>query len=392
MKIAFVTPWFYKKNNDKYENFVFDLAEQLAKTKDFEVEVLTTCAKDENNKHNFFPEGKDIINGIKIRRFHLKNTDNYLFEEVKKQLDAGVIVDYGKEKLYILNSFNSIALTNYIKENKKSYDAFVFLDYNLGTTYFGIKNVMNRAILIPHLKKEMTMYIDIYRKRYKDVAGMIFLSNLENQLSHFIYGLSETNCIDLEEGVDTEIYGVGERFREKYGINDDYFIYRHKGEEIQEVLNYFSNYKKTEKNGIKMLLLNEKIEEVPLNIKYDVIQIDVEEEQDFYDAIDGAKFVLDSSKINDSQKEIKEVLLLGKNVVVNKNNQSKFEFAKETNAILWYSNFKEFYGVLKYVLEQDVAKKIAKCGQEYVGKNFSWDKIIKKYTDFMKDCIKTRSK
>ena len=61
-------------------------------------------------------------------------------------------------------------------------------------------------------------------------------------------------------------------------------------------------------------------------------------------------------------------------------------FCKESNGGLWFKDYFEFEGALKYLLDNtDAAEVMGINGRVFVKKSFSWDVIIEKYKKFFGD-------
>lgn len=67
-KIAFVVVRYGKDINGGAEYHCRMLAERLVN--DYDVEVLTTCVKNYVTGENEYPEGKETLNGVLVRRFY----------------------------------------------------------------------------------------------------------------------------------------------------------------------------------------------------------------------------------------------------------------------------------------------------------------------------------
>ena len=66
-KIAFVVIRYGREINGGAEYHCRMLAERLAG--DYDVEVLTTCVKNYVTGENEYPEGEEMLNGVRVRRF-----------------------------------------------------------------------------------------------------------------------------------------------------------------------------------------------------------------------------------------------------------------------------------------------------------------------------------
>ena len=194
------------------------------------------------------------------------------------------------KRLCVLNSeemVNSPNLYRYIRENQKNYDLLVFIPYLFGTTYYGVQECMDKAVMIPCFHDEGYLYLKRFQEVYSKVAGMIFHAQPEADLVEKVYDLSQVDAQVLGEGVYTEYEYNGDRFREKYGINDPYILYagrKDAGKNIYVLIAYFEEYKKRHDDNLKLVLIGGGDVKIPEIVKEDVIDLGYVEMQDKYDA------------------------------------------------------------------------------------------------------------
>lgn len=391
-KIGFVVPWFRENIMGGAEMELTGLTKHMHEA-GIDLEILATCVKDFQSdwNENYFEPGEDMVNGIPVRRFPVRKRSVSAFDDINEKLMQGQRISIYEEKTYLRESVNSMALYKYLEEHREDYYAVVFIPYMFGTTFFGIKPVIDKAIMIPCFHKESYAYFEHFRKRYSKVKGMIFHAQPESDLAHLIYGLSEVNTAVLGEGLDTDIYGDERRFREKYKITSPYFIYSGRKEVNKNVpllLSHFVQYKKRNNNDLKLVLTGGGDIKIPEAVREDVIDLGFVSVQDKYDAMAGAKFLCQPSVNESFSLVIMESWLCGRPVLVNEACDVTIDFARKTQGGLWFDTYLDFEGAINYFLEnEDIASKMGANGKEYVSSNFNWDTIVKNYMDFIKECI-----
>ena len=141
----------------------------------WDVEILTTCALDYMTWSNYYSEGVDSINGVKVRRFPVQKSRNItafnqLSEKVFNQAHP-----YEDELLWMkMQGPNSPALLKYIKDHKEKIDVFIFVTYLYATTFWGLSLVADKAFLIPTSHDEPPLYLSIFEEFFKKPSGFIF--------------------------------------------------------------------------------------------------------------------------------------------------------------------------------------------------------------------------
>jgi glycosyltransferase involved in cell wall biosynthesis len=389
MKIAFVIPW-YGDIPGGAENECKRTAENLQRN-GVDVEILTTCVKeflsDWNN--NFYKEGVYEVNGITVRRFRVRRRNTRLFDGINYKLMYNQKITRQEEVHYITEMINSDNLYRYISDNKSKYDYFIFIPYMFGTTFFGSQVCPEKSILIPCLHDESYAYMSIYKEMFKRVKGLIFHSEAEMKLSEKIFSLNSNKRIVLGEGIDTDMKYDGKRFREKYGIEDNFILYagrREVGKNVPMLIDYFYKYKEKNNNNLKLILIGSGEVSIPRGHKKNIVDLGFIPKQDKYDAY-AASTVLCQPSINESFSiVIMESWLCGTPVLVHANCEVTRDHCIKSNGGLYFNNHEDFEECIKYYLQNPhAAKKMGDRGKSYVLENYSWDKVVKRFKNIFQD-------
>lgn len=391
--IAFVMPWFGFDIPGGAEMELKGLATHLHQA-GISVEILTTCVEsfysDWNVNH--YKEGTYIEKQITIRRFKVRKRDDGAFNNVNlKLMNEGPVLTADEERIFCEEMVNSPNLYKYIRENKDKYALFVFIPYMFGTTYYGVQECLEKAVMIPCFHDESYIYMERFKETFSKVAGMIFHAQPEADLAAKVYDLSKVNAQVLGEGVYTEYEYDAERFRQKYKIEEPFVLYAGRkdvGKNIYTLINYFGEYKKRNKNNMKLVLIGGGTVQIPAAIEGDVIDLGYIEMQDKYDACAAATVLCQPSKNESFSLVIMESWLCETPVLVHEDcNVTKY-FATESNAGLYFNSYWEFEGALNYVHEhKDVAEVMGRNGRQFVLERFSWDVIVEKYTKYFQEVI-----
>jgi len=118
---------------------------------------------------------------------------------------------------------NSPDLYRYIRENKEKYSFFVFIPYMFGTTYWGVQECLNQAVLIPCFHDESYAHMKSFREVYSNVAGMLFNAQPEEDLTDKLCDLTRVKTEVMGLGVDTELIYNADRFRKKVSYRSPFY-------------------------------------------------------------------------------------------------------------------------------------------------------------------------
>ena len=223
-KIGFVIPWFGFNIPGGAEAELRDLVIHFHAA-GMNLEVLTTCVQKFSSdwSHNYHKPGLVEENGIIIRRFPVRKRNDGAFNVVNfKLMNHQIPLAPEEEKTFVDEMVNSPELYRYIREHQEEYSLFVFIPYMFGTTYFGIQQCYEKAVMIPCFHDESYLYLECFKKAFSKVAGMIFLAQPEADLAKRVYDLENVNAQVLGGGVYTEHTFDAERFKNKYQIKEPF--------------------------------------------------------------------------------------------------------------------------------------------------------------------------
>ncbi|HEY2930790.1 MAG TPA: glycosyltransferase family 4 protein [Acidobacteriota bacterium] len=198
-KIAFVIQRYGKEVIGGSESLCRAVAEHL--TPFYDVEVLTTCARDYYDWKNHYPEGPSVFNEVKILRFRVEGfRRHWRFHRMCKKV-------YNKphtledERLWMRYQ-GPIApgLYRHLEELRSSYAAVLFFTYLYPTTVDGITIAPERSILVPTAHDELQLYFSIFRPIFHSPRKILFNTEAERLLVHKTFGNSQ---------VPSEVAGIG---------------------------------------------------------------------------------------------------------------------------------------------------------------------------------------
>lgn len=390
-KLGFVSPWYGKNIPGGAELELRGLVEHL-QAAGVELEVLTTCVKDFSADWNvnYHAAGITTENGIAVRRFPVTAADRNTYEKVNGKLLHKLPLTKKEEDEYFENSVRSEAMCSYILENKNSYGLFVYIPYLFGTTYYGIQACPEKSVLIPCLHDESYAYMKNLGSVISRLNGIIFHATAEAELANKLYDLTAVSQAVLGEGLDTEISGDGDRFREKYKIGTPFMLYagrKNATKNVDTLLRYFSQYKRESGNSVKLVLLGPGEIVIPGDMKGEILDYGFVSIEDKYDAYSAAAVCCQPSKYESFSLVIMESWLMGRPVLVHEECAVTKCFVQESDGGFYFKSYGEFAEELDYLLQnRQMADRIGSQGGEFVRQNFSWDVIVNVYKKFLEEC------
>lgn len=382
-KIGIVVPWFGEDLTGGAERYAGGIAKKFNQIGVY-AEILTTCGKDSfwDWGKDYYKEEIDYYGNIIVRRFSLRKRNKELHDRLFGKLLNGDKLTFAEELQLHHETVNSDSLYDFIYKNSDGY-IFIFIPYLFGTTYWGSKICPKNSFIIPCIHDEPMSHLDSIKYMFKNSAGLIFNTDEEKNWVLSNYKIDSHKCGVSGVGIDA-IEGNALRFREKYNIKDDYIIYvgrQVKGKNVHLLLEYFKDYSEKFNNNLKLLLVGKgepEIEDLILKTS-NVIELGVINDNDKFDAIKGAKVLIQPSVMESFSIVIMEAWLQDIPVIVHSGCKVTRAHCDKSEGGLYFSNREEFINCLDSIISnKDYAQKLADNGKKYVQENYSWNIVCKK--------------
>ncbi|MEI3267174.1 MAG: glycosyltransferase family 4 protein [Frisingicoccus sp.] len=388
-KIGFVVPWHGQNIPGGAEMALRGVTEHLHKA-GISIEILTTCVREftADWNENFHKPGLTEENGIPVRRFKVRKRNVDAFNRVNIKLMNDELLTLAEEEIFCREMINSPDMYKYIEQHKNEYHCFVGIPYMFGPVYQMCKICPEKAVLIPCFHEEAYIYMDVFKKAFSSIQGMIFNAEPEKVLAERVYHTAGQKLITPGLGLDTGLVYDEERFRAKYDIWEPFILYAGRkdvGKNIYTLIRYFAEYKKRNKNNLKLVLIGGGSVKLPKSVHGDVYDLGFVPIQDKYDAYGAALTLCQPSKHESFSFVIMESWLCKRPVLVHKGCDVTKHFAVTSQGGFYFDNYFEFEGQVNYYIEHpDTASQMGENGRKFVLENFDWDIVTRKYIDFFK--------
>ncbi|OGD21064.1 MAG: hexosyltransferase [Candidatus Aminicenantes bacterium RBG_16_63_16] len=380
MKLALVVQRYGLEINGGAELHCRWIAEHLKKYA--ETEVLTTKAVDYITWKNHFPQDEEIINGIRVRRFPVTRPRRpEKFGRLQNEL-------LGREhseadELRWLDEEGPLApsLIDYIRGHEKDYDYFIFFSYRYYHSYWGIRAVPRKSILVPTAERDPVIGLGIFRDLFRMPRAFIYNSVEERRM---------INALSRNESFIGDVVGVGsevpaalsaEAFRTKHGVTSPYLIYLGRIDEnkgCHKLFEYFIRYKKETASDLKLVLAGTTVMRIPAHP--DILYLGFMGEADKFNALAGAELLVMPSFFESLSMVTLEAWALGKPVLANALCDVLKGQCLRSNGGLFYENYPEFREGLALLLGSPrLRQTLGVNGRKYFEENYRWEVIEKKY-------------
>jgi glycosyltransferase involved in cell wall biosynthesis len=401
------------------------IAERLAAR--YDVEVLTTCARDYITWRNEYPEGNDRIKGVTVRRFSVTATrDINAFNQYSDWIFNHPHSRDDELKWLEMQGPWSPALKDYLTKHHRSYDALIFFTYLYAPTVLGLRVDPGRSILVPTAHDEPAIHLGIYKEMFRTPAAMAYNTEVERQFLKTRFDITAAaeevvGCgVDLLPGADagvpagrddrladrgrvspiasalsldepqaaadddealpTHLVHRGARFQRRHRLHGQFLLYGGRidpGKGCEELLEYFTSYKE-QSGDADLVLMGVKLMQLP-EVPW-VRFAGLLSERERLEALEAATIVVVPSPFESLSLLALEAMAVGTPVLVNGHSDVLVEHCRRSQAGLWYSDRDEFVDAAKLLLADDrLRRSLGRNGKEYIKREYRWDVILSKY-------------
>lgn len=384
MKVAFVVQRYGLEINGGAELHCRWIAEHMKKY--WEVEVLTTKALDYITWKNHYSQNEEVINGIKVRRFPVtrpRNPErfgriqNYIFENDHTLEDELRWLEEEGPRVP--------SLIRYIKENEAKYDYFIFFSYRYYHSYWGIKTVPHKGLLVPTAEHDPVVYLRLFRDWFRLPRAFIYNSLEERKMIQAVSG--NENVPGDVVGVGVEIpagYSGESAAREENSLNP-YLLYIGRIDEnkgCRELFDFFLRFKTATPSPLRLALIGSTVLKIPSHPDITYLGF-VPEEEKFSRLAQSLLLVMPSFYESLSMVTL-EAWALAKPVLVNGRCEVLKGQCLRANGGLYYENYDEFRETLSLLIKDSKLREVlGKNGRAYFEKNYTWEVIEKKYLNII---------
>ena len=414
MKLAFIVQRYGTEILGGSEYHCRLVAERLAEN--HAVEVLTTCAKEYTTWENAYPEGKDRVRGVTVRRFaNAETRDLTAFNAFSDWIFTNPHSTEDEESWLKQQGPWCPALIEFLEQQHRSYDALIFFTYLYAPTVLGLNVAPRKSILVPTAHDEPAIRLGIYKKVFSLPAAIAYNTSVEQGFLHqrFAPGAKiqevvgcgvdlppemdlsiendaqSTNTADefSAAAMDTETrpqndYQVarGGAFRQRRRFFGPFALYGGRidpGNGCEELIEYFSTYSK-EQGDATLALMGIKL--LPIPDESFIRFAGMLPETERLEALEAATVVLVPSPYESLSLLALESFAVGTPILANARSDVVMDHCQRSNAGLYYENREEFVECLKLLMNNsDLRTRMGQNGQAYVRLNYSWDVILEKY-------------
>ena len=382
MKLAVVVQRYGADINGGAELHARYLAQRLARHAD--VEVLTTRARDYVTWKNELPDGDELVDGVRVRRFAVAR---------ERHPD-----DFGRRSAFVFGHRHSIAdelgwlqsegptspqLVRYLKRHASTWDYVLFFSYRYYHAWHGARAVPSKAILIPTAERDPAAGLAIFGSLFRGVRAVMYNSLEERALIQSATSNQDVPGVVVGIGSEVAERPIPQRFRREHRIKGPFAIYVGRIDEnkgCRELFEFFDRYARAFPGGLSLVLLGNA--HMPIPSKPWIKHLGYLSDEAKCDAIAASDLLIMPSYYESLSMVALEAWAMGKPVLANGKCDVLRGQCIRSNAGLYYESFDEFSEAL-YALEASgpLNAILGRNGREYFRQNYAWPVIERKYLE-----------
>ena len=376
-RIAFVAPRYGPDVVGGAEAVIREAAHSFAE-RGWEVEVLTTCARDHYTWANHHAAGVTTDGDVTLRRFEVRHdTDRLARDTVEINIQLGVPVSVDDQRVWLNGTLRVPDLFHHLVAHGADYRAIVFAPYLFWTTAVGAQVAPERSIVMPCLHDEHYAYLEVFKPVLENAAQVWFLSEPEHALGHRLADLSRHHLTGA--GILLPEHHDPERFRSASGIHRPFVFYagrREAGKGWDMLLDAYR--RAVEHHDVQFDLVTSGVGPVipPASIAARVHDLGFLEEADIPHVFAAASAYVQPSWNESFSRTIMESWAAGTPVIANAKSEVVAWHVERSAAGLLFDDDEELVQALVAVEQQaDAVAALAAGGRDYVLEHYTWDLV-----------------
>lgn len=396
-RFVFVIPRFGEGIAGGVETLVGFLARELV-ARGEQVEVWTTCARDNRSWANEYPPGEAIEFGVVTRRFPVDSRDLEKWIPLQIQLSEGMCLSIEEQLTWFEHSVNSRALYGAIANARPEIEAFFFAPYLFGTTFWGSQIAGDRAFLIPCLHDECYAYLDVVASMFRRVGGALFNCEPEGALAQELYGAVAGGAVGMGFVPPslTVVQNTKPYFKEQF----PYLLYlgrKETGKGVSELIDSFIEIKESSNvlQDLRLVIAGGgefkdlfRPEALKRSDIIDCVQVS---EEDKFSLLRHAVALAQPSLNESFSIVLMESWQYETPVIVNAGCAVTQYHAMKSKGGLWYRSTLEFAKVVeRLVLDRQLCRTLGQSGRSYIENEYNWAAVLSRFDGVVKALLERR--
>lgn len=362
------------------EMVVGELGQGLSR-RGWDVDIVTSSARDLYTWKNELPEGESRQDGLRVLRFRtVVGPDRRERNRIGNLVGAGAPVALADQYRWMNAGVRVPGMHEFLVDHASEYRALVFAPYLFWTTFACADIAPERTILLPCLHDEPEARLDIFKPIFEGSRGIWFQTDPERDLARRLFRLPARTAV-VGSGIHPPARHDPEGFRRRHGIDGDFLFFagrREWGKGWPELLTHLDFACSELPSPVLLVTCGVgAIGPVPPNVR--VVDLGYLSDDERSNAMAAASVYVQPSARESFSRTIMEAWLAGTAVVANAGSAVVAWHCSRSGAGLVYRDRYEFTECLRLLLERPETRRAMACrGREYVLGNYRWEDVLER--------------
>jgi glycosyltransferase involved in cell wall biosynthesis len=356
------------------------IAQRLARR--HQVEVLSTCAIDYLTWANEYDPGPAQVGGLSVLRFPVerqRTADG--FDALSSRVHFQAHSDAEERRWMDEHGPVTPGLVAHLRAQRQRYDAVIFFSYRYWTTHHGLRELPERAILVPTAEADPTIRLRIFRDFFRLPAAYAFNTPEERDLIVQACGLSELPGEVVGVGIEDAPVFPPDEIRRRLDVLGDYAVYVGRIEAAKgcsRLFEHFTRLVAERAPHLNLVLVGRAVLPVPTHVN--VAHLGVLSETDKLSVIGAARLLVHPSPYESLSMALLEAWKMSRPALVNGRCDVLRGQVLRSGGGLYYASYDEFAEALSWLLaNRESAERMGRSGRAYFEAEYDWDVVMEKY-------------
>ncbi len=401
-RLAVVVQRYGEKINGGAELHARLLTERLARQ--YDVEVLTSCAHDYTDWAMAYPPGPCRVNGVRVLRFPqplrndigrarvpLVHKLRFKLRHLLGLLPGPRVSPPNGDPFHDGVDFlrrqgpHCEALLRHLADSAERYDAVIFYTALYEPSARGVQVWGRRSILLPLLHDEKPMYLPVFGTVLRSAGELIFQTEAERELAARMYGIDTRKAVVAALGMDVQVpssAAVAEVLA-RYGLQPGYLIYVGRidvAKGCDELLAVFQAHARSDPKA-RLVMVGQAIMQIPGDPR--IVGTGFISEADRNALIAGAAALVIPSRYESLSMVLLEAMLLRTPVIANGLCGVLAEHVENSGAGRAYRSRRQLRVALRELSALPPAERLrlGELGAAYVQRLYAWPHVLAQYAE-----------
>ena len=401
-RIAIVVQRYGEDINGGAELHARLMAEHLAPR--YDIEVLTSCARDYSDWAPVLAEGESLVNGIRVRRFAnplrndigrarvpLVHKLRFKLRRLLRLLPAPLVLPPRGDPAWDGDDFlrrqgpHCAGLFEHLARSADRYDAVVFYTALYEPAAVGVQRWGRRSILLPLLHDEKPMYLPVFGSALRSAGALIFQTEAERRLAQRMYGIDTSGAAVAALGMDvaTPAAAAVDEALARFGLQRGYIVYVGRidvAKGCRELIEAFQAHAQHHPEA-RLVLVGQAVMALPEDPR--IIRTGFVSVEDRNALIAGAAVLVIPSRYESLSMVLLEAMLLRVPVIANGLCEVLAEHVQHSGAGVAYRGPRALRAALQRMstLPADERQRLGERGAAYVQRHDAWPHVLQVYAE-----------